>query len=145
MYYVTFMMMFMLAFQHINDMCFTIDHEEVLKTAEAIFLQLQSYPEVPNSIREIIGLEPVPETPSRSSPQRQTPPREASAVHASSVSSSANMPDRSRTLVNGSTSNSVRYNNGSIPHTQKEDSPSSVGTPDDNSIEILPDNMDVVF
>ncbi|XP_038063442.1 TBC1 domain family member 15-like isoform X2 [Patiria miniata] len=42
--------------KHVNELSCSIDADKILQTAEAIYLQLVDYPELPDTIREVIGL-----------------------------------------------------------------------------------------
>ena len=42
--------------QHVNELSYHIDIDEILKRAEGIYLQLINYPDLPQPIREVIGL-----------------------------------------------------------------------------------------
>lgn len=117
----------------------TIEVEEVLKLAEALYLQLKACKELPNSIREILGLEIVSETPSRASPQRQV----NGAEGGSGGTTTPSTPDKGTLQINGKVNPAVKFS-GASNH-RKEGNSTTATTPDDSSIEILPDNMDVAF
>lgn len=45
-------------FQHVNDLSMKIDLDEVICRAESIFAQLIATPDLPTSVKRIIGLAP---------------------------------------------------------------------------------------
>ena len=101
----------------------TLEVDQVLKTAEAIYLQIKECKNLPGPIQEILGFgtHNDDESSARLSP-------------ASGSSSPDHTPLHATRVVNGS---GPVVNGGSEPGT-------AVTTPDDNSIEILhPDNMEM--
>lgn len=112
-----------LYFQHINDMCFAIHLQETLKKAEGIFLQLKQCKKLPDPIKEILGFE----------------------ISPCSSSSSSNKTTPSSTPINRETTPKlelpvhVRENGFSAP---SSGTGTAVTTPDDSSIEILPENAE---
>lgn len=58
-------------FQHINDISLRIDLEATLKKAEAIYRQIASSPNVPDSVRTVLGL-PKQEKPKAAQPHQTT-------------------------------------------------------------------------
>lgn len=65
------MIYFSSTFQHINDISLRIDLEATLKKAEAIYRQIASSPNVPDSVRTVLGLPPQ-ENPKAPQPQQTT-------------------------------------------------------------------------
>lgn len=57
--------------KHINDISLRIDIDGTLKKAEAIYLQIESSPRVPDSVRTVLNLPPQDPQPSPSSPSHQ--------------------------------------------------------------------------
>lgn len=104
-------------FQHINDICFAINLDESLKKAEGIFEQLKLCKKTPSHVKEIIGLEVMPIPKSSSMPNTfawEGSPRLDLPIH-------------------------MRDNNASAP---SSGSGTAVTTPEDSSIEILPENTE---
>ncbi|KAJ8315023.1 hypothetical protein KUTeg_007173 [Tegillarca granosa] len=109
--------------KHINDMCFAIHLQETLKKAEGIYLQLKQCKKLPDPIKEILGFEISPcssssssskTTPSSTPINRETTPKLELPVH-------------------------VKENGFSAP---SSGTGTAVTTPDDSSIEILPENAE---
>lgn len=72
--------------QHINDLANNLDLEPILRKAEGIYLQIKTAARIPNPVREIIGLEPLPEleiseTETENNENNQTNGNNAEAVH----------------------------------------------------------------
>lgn len=45
-------------FQHVNDLSMKIDLDDIICRAEAIYIQLRATPDLPISVKRIIGLAP---------------------------------------------------------------------------------------
>lgn len=139
--WILFMTWFILLFQflqHINDITGTIELEPMLKKSEAIYLQMKACGDsLPEDIQSILGMD-------EPSSNTSTPDHEK-------AKSSASTPERA--LSSGMQSQSLHAggsSNGSTPPKQfncHNSSNSTVlsSTPDDSSIEILSDHMDLVF
>ena len=147
--------------QHINDITGTIELEPMLKKSEAIFLQLHGCDDLPDDIQSILGL-------SDKGANASTPDDDnggsGALVHRGSTastpertlktSSQANGGLQTQSLHAGGGGNSCNGVNGAVTKAaapkQLDYSSSHNGatpmssTPDDSSIEILPDQMDLI-
>ncbi|KAL5009757.1 hypothetical protein ScPMuIL_012062 [Solemya velum] len=106
--------------KHINDICFAINLDESLKKAEGIFEQLKQCKKTPSHVKEIIGLQV---TPTRSIPKSSSMPN----TFGREGSPRLDLPIH------------LRENNTSAP---SSGSGTAVTTPEDSSIEILPENTE---
>lgn len=110
---------FFFSLQHINDMCFTINVDQMLNKAEGIYLQLKKSKKIPQPIKEMLEMNCTSSPSSSSSSSSNTTPSGAMAP-----------PLPSHLRENGTHS--------------APSSGSGTGrtSPDDSSIEILPENCE---
>lgn len=116
--------------KHINDMTLAIQLEDTLKKAEGIYLQLKAVKRLPDPIKEILGFQITP-TPSGASSGSSTPVQPATPantpVNISNSSSVSYVPSK----LNSARLQTVASANGA--------SDSGTASPDNDSIEIIPD------
>ncbi|XP_064601150.1 TBC1 domain family member 15-like isoform X2 [Liolophura sinensis] len=113
--------------KHINDMCFCIDLLSTLKKAEGMYLQLKACKKVPQAVKDILGFGGSASN-SNSSSGKSTPAN-TPTNSVSNVKMQLPLKSASKVKENGTTTAAA---NGSAPGTAGT-------TPDDSSIEILPD------
>ena len=118
-------------FQHINDMTLCIHLDDTLKKAEGIFLQLKAAKRLPDSIKEIIGF-PITPAASGASSGSSTPGQPATPAN-----TPVNITNSSAVTYTPSKLNSARLQ---IPATTNGASDNGTMSPDNDSIEIIPDN-----
>ena len=126
-------------FQHINDMSGTIDLEDTLKKAESLYKQVLACKTLPDSIREIMKL-PNPSGPETAAPSAAT---SMNNIPNGTVASTPSTPDKQRSLkIPGKAIQEKTV----VLTSPSSDSGNTITTPDDSSIEILPeDHMDVMM
>lgn len=123
--------------QYVNDLSCNINVDEILCTAEAIYCQLRDCRDLPPTIHNILCLsmnsEGSPFQPFL--PAQQT---EASTTQSSTRSSPERTVDRAAKAAKCTVTPSLHYHNHSFGAREPS-------TPDDDSIEVLSDHMDLVY
>jgi len=131
--------------QYVNDLSCNIDVDEILRTAEAIYLQLSTCRDLPPVVGNILCLY----GPSEGSPFQPFHPSEretglGGSETATTQSSVQSSPDRTGFVTSDRkiTTQSLHFHNGN--QETMADGTTEPTTPDDSSIEILSDHIDLV-
>lgn len=126
--------------QYVNDLSCNINVNEILCIAEAIYCQLRDCRDLPSTVHNILCLSMGAE----GSPFQPLPPMHSDEqrTEASTQSSSKSSPERTVTHV---ANKAKSIETQSLHHLNHHSGTREPGTPDDDSIEILSDHMDLVY